>query len=60
MHLTWVRSLLEYILVKLHVFSINRTENYYGGTARYITIKIQMFKSSHFSRFLRVVAFENT
>ena len=36
------------------------TENYYRGTAPYITLKIQMFKQSHFSEFLRVVTFENT
>ena len=36
------------------------TENYYRGTAPYITLKIQMFKQSHFSQFLREVIFEKT
>ena len=46
--------------MKFQVFSINRTENYYRGTAPYITLKIQMSKLSHFSQFLRVVTFEIT
>ena len=61
MHLTRrVRSLLEHIFVKFQVFALKSTENYYRGTAPYITLKIQMFKQSHFSQFLRVVTFENT
>ena len=31
---------LEYLFVKFQVFAINRTENYYKGTAPYITLKI--------------------
>ena len=53
MHLTRrVRSLLEHIFVKFQVFALKSTENYYRGTAPYITLKIQMFKQSHFSQFL--------
>ena len=46
--------------IKFQVFAIYRTDNYYWGTAPYIILKIQMFKWSHFSQFLRLVAFENT
>ena len=60
-NLTWrVRSLLGYLFVKLQVFAISRTENYYKGTPAYIALKIRMLKWSYFSQFLRVVAFENT
>ena len=41
-----VRSLLEYLFVKLRGFAINRTENYYRETAPFIALKIQMFKQS--------------
>ena len=30
--------------IKLQVFAISRIENYYIGTAPYITLKIQMFR----------------
>ena len=30
--------------IKFQVFAINRTENYYIGTAPCITLKIQMFR----------------
>ena len=47
MYLSWrVRSLLEYLFVKLRSFAINRTENYYRETAPFIALKIQMFKQS--------------
>ena len=46
--------------IKFQVFTINRTENYYIGIAPFITLKIKMFRQSHFSQFLRVVEFENT
>ena len=46
MHLTRrVRSLLEHIFVKFQVFALKSTENYYRGTAPYITLKIQMFSA---------------
>ena len=46
MHLTRrVRSLLEYLFGKFQVFGINRTENYYKGTAPYtLPWKIGMLK----------------
>ena len=46
--------------IKFQGFTINRVENYYRGTGLYITLKIQMFRWSHLSQFLKVVAFENT